>query len=302
MKALVRLLILALLIAAATVSFAQNQLPPGFIAAQNATVEVLNSYPHDTGAFTQGLLWYGGSLYESTGNDGQSYPGESTLREVDLTTGEPIRSIFVRRPAEQAEAANPPREYFAEGLTRIGDRLLQLTWTAGEAFVYDIETFERLETINYVGQGWGICNDDRYLYMSDSTQYIAIREIDTFELIGRILVTVNGNPLRPNQLNELECVGDSIYANLWRTNFIVEIDKFNGNVITVINAEGLLTDEDWLQVEGTTQAEDGTVIPSGSGVLNGIAYNPDTETFYITGKDWPKLFEVRFVPAEPAAQ
>lgn len=272
----------------------QDPALPGFIIAQDATVEVLNTYPHDTSAFTQGLLWFEGSLYESTGNPGQAYPGESTLREVDLTTGEPIRSIPVQRPLEQATQDNPPPEYFAEGLTRIDDRLLQLTWRAGEAFIYDLDTFERLETITYAGQGWGICNDGRYLYMSDATQYLAVREIDTFDLVARILVTVNGSSVRQNQLNELECVGDSIYANVWQTNFILEIDKFTGNVIRIINAEGLLTDEDWLLVEGTIQQDDGTVIPSRSGVLNGIAYNLDTETFYITGKDWPKLFEVRF--------
>src|SRR5688572_20121171 len=140
--------------------------------------------------------------------------------------------------------------------------------------------------------------------MSDSSQYLAIHEADTFELIARMLVTLNGNPLPTQLLNELECVGDSIYANLWpdspyaasfQSDYIVQIDKFNGNVTSVIDAGNLLTDDMKLEIPGATVGEDGTVSAPGSAVLNGIAYNPDSDTFFITGKYWPRMFEVRFV-------
>lgn len=258
---------------------AQDAVPPGFVTAQNLTVEVLNEYPHDTAAFTQGLLWHEGSLYESTGLRGQS-----TLREVELTTGDVIRSVDVSRPQSQLAAGT--QDYFAEGLELIGDRLFQLTWTAGEGFIYDLATFERVETFAYEGQGWGLCHDERYFYMSDSTQYLSIREVDSFALIARQLVTVNGRPLGQQLLNELECVGDYVYANLWNTDFILQIDKFTGNAVSIIDASDLLTE--------AQAAELGS-----GGVLNGIAYNPESDTFYITGKLWPTLFEVRFVPAAP---
>ncbi len=265
----------------------------GFLVAQNYTVEVLNTYPHDTSAFTQGLLWHEGRLYESTGQR-----GESTLREVEVETGEVLRSLPVTRGEEALSVQNAPPDYFAEGLELVDGRLIQLTWTAGEALVYDLETFERLATISYEGQGWGLCQSGRYLYMSDSTQYLALREVDSFNLVARQLVTLNGNPLRTGLLNELECVGDFVYANLWGTDFIAQIDRLTGNIVGMIDASGLLTDEMQREIPGATVAADGSVTAPSNAVLNGIAYNPQSETFYITGKDWPRLFEVRFIPAE----
>jgi len=266
---------------------------PGFLSAQNYTVEVLNAYPHDVNAFTQGLLWHEGRLYESTGQR-----GESTLREVDLETGEVLRVLPVTRTEEELSAENAPLDYFAEGLSLVDGRLIQLTWQAGEAFVYDLESFDRLATLSYSGQGWGLCQSGRYLYMSDSTQYLAIREADTFDLVARQLVTLNGNPLRASLLNELECVGDSVYANLWQTDFIAQIDRLTGNVTGMIDASGLLSDAMKQEIPGTTVTEDGVVVQPSNAVLNGIAYNPESDTFYITGKYWPRLFEVRFVPSE----
>jgi glutamine cyclotransferase len=230
--------------------------------------QVLNTYDHDTGAFTQGLIWLDGSLYESTG-----LYGESTLREVTPETGE------VQRQIELGE------QYFAEGLELVNGRLIQLTWREGEAFVYDPETFERVDTYTYEGEGWGLCYDDRYLYMSDSTAYLSVRDPQTFELIVRQAVTYNGVRVPAGLLNELECVGDSVYANLWQTDFIVEIDKYTGDIIRWIDASSLLADD----VRQTLE--------SGQ-VLNGIAHNPDPGTFYITGKEWPSLFEVTFEPVE----
>ena len=275
------LLLLLLLGVFPTFAQQQQQVPAGFLPVIPIEFEILNTYPHDATAFTQGLLWYEGSLYESTGQE-----GESTLREVNPVTGAIIRSIPVRRSPEELAGENAPPDYFAEGLELVGDRLLQLTWKAQEAFIYDRESFELLDTIEYEGQGWGICSDGRYYYMSDSSQYLAIREIESFELIGRMLVTFSGQPLQRNLLNELECVGDEIYANLWQTNYIVRIDKFSGNISGIVDASELLTEEQ--------RAE----LTSSSAVLNGIAYQPESDTFFITGKYWPVLFEVRLTPAE----
>ena len=242
--------------------------------------EVLNSYPHDDEAFTQGLIYFEGDLYESTG-----LRGRSSLRQVDIETGEPLRLLPVAR-TEEALAADPSlTQYFAEGLERVGDRLYQLTWQEGEALVYDLATFEQVDTFEYEGEGWGLCYDDRYFIMSAGSQYLHLPDVETFELVVSYMVTVGGSPIAPNLLNELECVGDYVYANLWQTDFIVQIDKFDGSVVAAIDASSLLTEEE----------RAGLV--AGSDVLNGIAYNPDNDSFYITGKNWPKLFEVRFVPA-----
>jgi glutamine cyclotransferase len=225
--------------------------------------EVISVRPHDPQAFTQGLLMYNGSLFESTGQY-----GESTLREVDPETGDVLRSI----PIDEA--------YFAEGLERVGDKLIQLTWKAGIAFIYNLDTFEQIGTFNYEGEGWGLCYDGTYLFMSDGSPFLEIRDPETFELIFRGLVTAQGSAVV--NLNELECVGDSIYANVWMTDYIVKIDKTDGVVSAIIDASGLLTNEE----------------AAAANVLNGIVYNPETDTFLITGKDWPKIFEVRFVPME----
>ncbi len=229
--------------------------------------QVLNEYPHDSKAFTQGLLWDDGYLYESTGLWGQS-----SLRRVDIETGVPETTITL------------DETYFAEGLERVGDRLIQLTWQAGLAFVYDFDSFEHIDAYEYEGEGWGLCYDGRYLFMSDSTSRLSIREPESFELIFRGAVTLEGQVIPPQLLNELECVGEHIYANAWNTDYIFRIDKFTGVITAVIDASGLLT------------AAERDALSSGS-VLNGIAYNDEAETFYITGKNWPKLFEVVFSEA-----
>ena len=240
----------------------QAQSPPVPLLAP----EVLNVFPHDAEAFTQGLLWHEGYLYESTG-----LYGESTLRRVDLESGEAL------------EVHALPAEFFAEGLERVGERLIQLTWKAGAAFVYDFETFELLDRIAYDGEGWGLCFDGRYLFMSDSSAHLSIRDAESFELIFRGAVTLDGRLIPAQLLNELECVGDHIYANAWNTDYIFQIDKFSGDVSALIDASALLSDAEQRD------------LPAGA-VLNGIAYNDETETFFITGKKWPKLFEVVFVP------
>jgi glutaminyl-peptide cyclotransferase len=258
---------------------------------QQFTVEVINTYPHATDSYTQGLLLHDGFLYESGGQR-----GISTLRRVELETGEALDRIPLNRPEEELTGDNPLPDYFAEGLALVDDRLIQLTWTAGEAFVYDLETLERVDQYVYRGEGWGLCYDGRYLYHTDGSEFITVRQPDTFEPIVRAAVTFQDRAIntyaledgqRLGRLNELECVEDSIYANSFMTDFILRIDKGTGVVTGLIDASGLLTDDERAELE------------SGE-VLNGIAYNPESDTFYITGKNWPTLFEVRFVPADPA--
>lgn len=225
---------------------------------------VINVYPHDANAFTQGLLWHNGYLYESTG-----LYGESTLRRVDIASGEPLESLSL------------DDAYFAEGLELVDGKLIQLTWQAGIAFVYDFASFERIDAIEYEGEGWGLCTDGRYLFMSDGSPFLSIRDRQTFDLIFRGAVTWDSQLLPAQLLNELECVDDAVYANAWNTDYIFRIDKFTGVITALIDASALLT-----------EAEK-AALGAGS-VLNGIAYNPESKTFFITGKKWPKIFEVVF--------
>ncbi len=222
--------------------------------------EVVGTRPHDANAFTQGLILYNDFLYESTGLYGQS-----SLRQVNPQTGEVIQFVPL------AET------YFAEGLERVEDRLIQITWREQTAFVYDINTFALLNTFSYAGEGWGLCYDGLDLYMSNGSDSLTVRDPETFSVRSEIPVTLDGQPVV--QLNELECVGNTVFANIWQTDTIVQIDKGSGQVVAVIDAAGLLTAE-----ERTT-----------TDVLNGIVYQPEANTFLITGKLWPTLFEVRFI-------
>ena len=223
-------------------------------------VDVLRELPHDPSAYTQGLSWSDGRLYESTGRY-----GESTLRRLDPKTG----------TVEQRVEVAP--NLFGEGLARVGDRLIMLTWKAGRAVVFDAATFEQVRTHRYSGEGWGLCHDGERLLMSDGSDTLTIRDPETFEATGTVRVTLRGRPL--TALNELECVDGAVYANVWQDDYIVRIDPVSGRVTHQIDAAGLLSRDEARGVD----------------VLNGIAYNPNTETFYLTGKWWPKMFEVRFV-------
>ncbi len=257
---------LVLLAAAFGAVQAQEEGNPLTDPPQILVPEVISVRPHDPAAYTQGLLLHDGSLYESTGRQ-----GESTLREVDPQTGDVLRSIDV------------PEEYFAEGLALVGDQLIQLTWKTEVAFVYDLATFEQVGTLNYEGEGWGLCYDDRFLYMSDGSPFLDVRDPETFELIFSGLVTVQGQMV--NNLNELECVGDYIYANIYMTDYIVKIDKTNGVVVAIVDASTLVPPEE----KALLDAQE---------VLNGIVYLPESDTFLITGKHWPNMYEVTFVPQE----
>lgn len=217
--------------------------------------------PHDTTAYTQGLLLYQGDLYESTGQY-----GESTLREVDLGTGDVLKMIHLSD------------DYFGEGLARVGNELIQLTWHAGLAFVYDIDTFEQLRTVEYEGEGWGLCYDGESLYMTNGSAILHRRDPQTLEVLESHEVTVDDEPVR--NLNELECVGDAVYANVYQSDRILRIDKATGHVLA--------------EFDGSVLIPEGGRPRSVGAVLNGIAYDPDQGTFYVTGKRWPTMFEVRF--------
>ncbi len=227
--------------------------------------EIISVRSHDSGSFTQGLVLHNGYFYESAGQY-----GESDVRKVDPQTGEVIEQVDV------------PVEFFAEGLALDGDdRLIQLTWKEGLAFVYQREGLKLLGAFQYAGEGWGLCYDGQQLWRSDGSPTLYAHDPATFNIINAIQVSLLGVPVE--ELNELECVGDQIYANIWQSDVIVRIDKTSGQVNGVIQADGLLTPEEQQSL-------------GGGAVLNGIAYDAKNDVFYITGKRWPKLFEVRFKP------
>jgi len=226
-------------------------------------VEVLETMPHDPGAFTQGLLWHEGHLYESTGQY-----GESTLRRVDTTSGQVLSSRSL------------PTELFGEGLARVEDRLVQLTWREGTALVWDLEELSELRRQEYAGEGWGLCFDGDHLVMSDGTSLLTFRDPETFQVVREVEVRLRDGAV--GRLNELECVAGWIYANVYTTDWIVQIEPQSGRVHALIDASGLLAQEETRGVD----------------VLNGIAYDAERQVFYLTGKLWPKLFAVRFVGSE----
>jgi glutaminyl-peptide cyclotransferase len=230
------------------------------------TVKVLAKFPHDTAAYTEGLLFADDKLYESVGNYVQP-----AIREVDPQTGKVLRGVDL------------PKNYFGEGLALVDNRFIQLTWKEKTAFIYDRESLTQIGAFSYAGQGWGLCYDGTQLYMSDGSSMITVRDPKTFAVIRRFQVIQSGKPI--DQLNELECVDDSLYENVWFTNNILKIDKATGHVTAVIDASGLLTPEETEKIHST------------DGVLNGIAYNPQKQDFWITGKLWPWMFEVQFVPS-----
>lgn len=229
--------------------------------------EVVAVYEHDAAAFTQGLLWYDGGFYESTG-----LRGESSLRRVALDGT--VTSLV---PVDSA--------YFGEGLARVDDRLIQLTWQSGVALVYDRETLQEIGRFDYDGEGWGICYspESGTLWMSDGSAVLTERDPGTFAILRTIDVLSNGEPVF--RLNELECVGGFVYANVWQTDWIMQIEQESGRVSAVVDASQLLNMEDRASF-------------SSNDVLNGIAYDAESQLFYLTGKRWPKLFAVRFIDVD----
>lgn len=224
---------------------------------------VVSAYPHDPGAFTQGLVYEDDVLYEGTG-----LWGESTLRKVDLEMGDVLQSHAL------------PDQYFGEGITIWGDKILQLTWKSGVGFVYDRNSFEMLDTFDYVTEGWGITHDGTNLIMSDGTATLHFWDPETFEEIRQVQVHDERGPVA--RLNELEYIQGRVYANVWQTDLMAIIDPENGQVTGWVNLNGLL------QTKDLQQAAD---------VLNGIAYDADRDRLFVTGKWWPKLFEIALIPA-----
>ena len=230
------------------------------LTAERLRVQVLQTYPHDPGAFTQGLVLTGGRLFESTGLEGRS-----SLREVEVATGRVLRRLDVPSPV------------FAEGLALVGTRLFQITWKHETVYTYDRDTFKKGPSFPYAGEGWGLCHDGRDLVMSDGSARLTFRGPETFRQVREVTVRDEGRPVE--QLNELECVGPYVYANIWMTDRIVRVDPKSGVVTATIDASGLLNPAERF----------------GTDVLNGIAYDPSSDTFLVTGKLWPKLFRVKFV-------
>ncbi len=229
--------------------------------AQQLHVQVLAVLPHDTTMYTQGLEIHDGVLYEGSG-----LAGQSRVRATALASTAMLRE------------ATLPAPLFGEGLTATDDRLWQLTWTSGVAIERDPATLAQRRLVTYRGQGWGLCHDGHRLVMSDGSERLTFRDPVTFAPSGQLEVRLDGEPVR--QLNELECTGGVVWANVFETDRIVRINPTTGVVTGVVDASGLLR----------------TQPPSTGDVLNGIAAIPGTDEFLITGKHWPSLFRVRFVP------
>ncbi|MEE8372542.1 MAG: glutaminyl-peptide cyclotransferase [Dehalococcoidia bacterium] len=228
------------------------------------TYRVVNAYPHDRNAFTQGLVYEDGVLYEGTG-----LRGSSTLRRVELETGEVLQLLQISD------------EFFGEGVTIFEDRIIQLTWQSNVGFVYDKESFELLNDFSYPTEGWGLTHDGERLIMSDGTSTLYFLDPGTLQEIGRVEVLDNHGPVV--RLNELEYIEGEVYANVWQTDRIARIAPETGRVTGWIDLQGLLSAED-----RSAQVD----------VLNGIAYDADGDRLFVTGKLWPKLFEIGLVELE----
>jgi glutamine cyclotransferase len=225
------------------------------------TYNITNTYPHDRDAFTQGLVFEDDVLYEGTGQY-----GHSTLRRVELETGVVLQ---IRELSDQ---------FFGEGITIYEDKIIQLTWKSNIGFVYDKDSFELLQEFNYSTEGWGITHDGERLIMSDGTAILHFLDPQTFEEIGQLEVLDNDGPI--TRLNELEYIQGEIYANVWQTDRVARIAPQTGRVIGWIDLKGLLTAED------RSEPVD---------VLNGIAYDAEADRLFVTGKLWPKLFEIELI-------
>ena len=227
---------------------------------------VVRSYPHDPNAFTEGLFYRDGALYESTGLE-----GASSIRKVTLETGAVVLSRDI------------PEQYFGEGIVGWKGRLIELTWKSEVGFTYDLKTFEPKGTFGYKGEGWGLTEDGHHIIMSDGTADIRFLDPETLQETGRIHVADRGHPV--SQLNELEYVRGEIYANIWKTDRIARIDPSTGTVKGWIDLAGLLTAAD----RGKGRVD----------VLNGIAWDAQNDRLFVTGKLWPRLYEIRLVPKRP---
>ena len=223
--------------------------------------EVIHTWPHDPGAFTQGLVFHDGKLLESTGQEGRS-----SLRLVEPETGSILKKVDV------------PSPYFGEGITLLNGKVYQLTWQNQVGFVYDASTFSKLGDFSFTGEGWGLANDGQLLILSDGTNRIRFINPDNFQVRKTIAVSDGSRPI--SQLNELEYVRGEIYANIWHAERIARIDPQTGHVLGWIDLTGLLLP---------------TEVHDEEAVLNGIAYDETKDRLFVTGKLWPKLFEIKLI-------
>ena len=229
---------------------------------RSESYQIVHSYPHDPKAFTQGLIFVDGYLYESTGLEGRS-----SIRKVDLITGRVLQEHDL------------PSEYFGEGLTDWGSNLIQLTWTSHKAFVYSRYSFSLIRTLHYDGEGWGLTHDDQQLIMSDGTAYLRFLDPNSFRVVRRVhVVDESGHAV--DNLNELEYINGEIYANIWHKDEIVRISPKSGKILGRIDLRGLINPRE---------------LGEGDAVLNGIAYDPVGRRLFVTGKLWPRIFEIKVV-------
>ena len=223
--------------------------------------KIANSFPHDIESFTQGLIMDNGVLYESTGINGRS-----AIKILDLETGKVIKSHKL------------PDKFFGEGITIIDDKIIQLTWRSKKGFVYDKDSLEILRTFSYQTQGWGITYDGKYLILSDGSDILYFMDPKSFVVVGKL--EVYDQVGKVSKLNELEYIDGEIYANVWGKDLIARINPKTGYVNSWIDLTGILSKEDRKGKED---------------VLNGIAYNPENNTLLVTGKLWPKIFEIEII-------
>jgi glutaminyl-peptide cyclotransferase len=246
--------VVALALAGAIWLLAQQQAP------RNYGYRVMNTFPHDPTAYTQGLVFRDGFLFEGTGKHGQS-----SLRRVELESGRVVQSHSLAR------------ELFGEGITIFGDRIYQLTWRNGIAIVYDKESFRELKRLRYEGEGWGLTDDGTHLIMSDGSATLRFVDPEDFQVVRRLLVHSQGR--RVDQLNELEYINGEIFANIWYRDHIARISPKTGEVTGWIDLRGL-----WPKRRDRDD------------VLNGIAYDAENDRLFVTGKNWPRLYEIQLAP------
>ncbi len=229
--------------------------------ARQDSYDVVGDYPHDPNAFLQGLLWHDGALYESTGSHSAGY---STLRRLEFPSGKILQSVKLAP------------EYFGEGLALADDRLIQITWQSKRGFVYDRETFRLLREFTYATEGWGLTYDGKNLIMSDGSNILTYMDAQTFEPVRKLSVTMNGRPVY--EINELEFIEGEIWANVWHDDRILRIDPATGRVNAFLNLKGIVPPE---------------VRTNPEAVLNGIAYDAEDKRIFVSGKLWPRIYEIK---------